>query len=318
MLLTTDVSSEGVNLQDASVVVHLDLPWTAARLEQRVGRVRRMGSTHETVLVYAMAPPASADALLRVRRTLERKAGDARRLVGAMPLLIPGGDVADPPSGPAQLVEQLRRAVRAWSAAESCDAPPSGGASLVAGVRADRSGMVALCLDRGLPVLVAATGTGPLSTDPAMLLEAIASASGATLELADGCRSSEMARLGRWLSERRGRHAVSGTVAGGRASPRARVLRRIARIVADAPAHRRPGVVAVAATARAAVDSAQGAGVEQQLHALGELDEPDDAWLRRCAAQRWRRGGTTGVNRDGNDDLRVICVLVMQSDGPRG
>src|SRR6185295_10879772 len=32
LLLTTDLLSEGVNLQDAGVVVHLDLPWTPARL----------------------------------------------------------------------------------------------------------------------------------------------------------------------------------------------------------------------------------------------------------------------------------------------
>ena len=47
LLLTTDLASEGVNLQDASVVVHLDLPWTAARLEQRVGRVARLASAHD-------------------------------------------------------------------------------------------------------------------------------------------------------------------------------------------------------------------------------------------------------------------------------
>src|SRR5688572_17256933 len=39
VLLATDLLSEGVNLQDANVVVHLDVPWTAARMEQRVGRV---------------------------------------------------------------------------------------------------------------------------------------------------------------------------------------------------------------------------------------------------------------------------------------
>ncbi|HET7550420.1 MAG TPA: DEAD/DEAH box helicase, partial [Gemmatimonadaceae bacterium] len=43
LLIATDLLSEGVNLHDASVVVHLDLPWTPARLEQRVGRSRRMG-----------------------------------------------------------------------------------------------------------------------------------------------------------------------------------------------------------------------------------------------------------------------------------
>src|SRR5258705_7590041 len=48
MLIATDLLSEGVNLQDASVVVHLDLPWNPARLAQRVGRVRRPGGA-ETV-----------------------------------------------------------------------------------------------------------------------------------------------------------------------------------------------------------------------------------------------------------------------------
>jgi hypothetical protein len=43
LLLATDLLSEGVNLQDASIVVHLDLPWNPARLAQRLGRVRRPG-----------------------------------------------------------------------------------------------------------------------------------------------------------------------------------------------------------------------------------------------------------------------------------
>jgi hypothetical protein len=39
LLISTDLLSEGVNLHAASVIVHLDLPWTAALLEQGVGRV---------------------------------------------------------------------------------------------------------------------------------------------------------------------------------------------------------------------------------------------------------------------------------------
>ena len=70
LLITTDLLSEGLNLQRASVVVHLDLPWNPARLDQRVGRVLRFGSTHERVHVYALAPPASADRLLQLERRL--------------------------------------------------------------------------------------------------------------------------------------------------------------------------------------------------------------------------------------------------------
>src|SRR5690349_596912 len=61
LLLSTDVLSEGVNLQRASVVVHLDLPWNPARLEQRVGRVRRLGALRDHVTVYALSPPADSE-----------------------------------------------------------------------------------------------------------------------------------------------------------------------------------------------------------------------------------------------------------------
>src|SRR5437762_7053666 len=60
LLLTTDLISEGVNLQDADTVIHLDIPWTAARMEQRVGRVARLGSRHAEVRVHAIRPPLSA------------------------------------------------------------------------------------------------------------------------------------------------------------------------------------------------------------------------------------------------------------------
>jgi len=46
--------------QDAAVVVHLDLPWTTARLTQRLGRIWRIGSQHSRVYEYAIAPPAAA------------------------------------------------------------------------------------------------------------------------------------------------------------------------------------------------------------------------------------------------------------------
>ena len=44
LLLTTDVSAEGLNLQRLGRVVHYDLPWTPAKLGQREGRIIRPGS----------------------------------------------------------------------------------------------------------------------------------------------------------------------------------------------------------------------------------------------------------------------------------
>ena len=43
MFLSTDAGGVGLNLQFAQVVVNLDLPWNPAVLEQRIGRVHRLG-----------------------------------------------------------------------------------------------------------------------------------------------------------------------------------------------------------------------------------------------------------------------------------
>jgi hypothetical protein len=82
LLLATDLLSEGVNLQDASVVVHLDLPWSPALLAQRVGRVARLGSTHTRVHVYGLAPPEDAERWLRMATRLGMKSRMMDRLVG--------------------------------------------------------------------------------------------------------------------------------------------------------------------------------------------------------------------------------------------
>ena len=66
LLLTTDILSEGVNLQDAGVIVHLDLPFTHARLEQRTGRIARLGSPHGSVFAYLFRPPATAETVARI------------------------------------------------------------------------------------------------------------------------------------------------------------------------------------------------------------------------------------------------------------
>src|SRR5262249_624433 len=89
LLITTDLLSEGLNLQEASVIVHLDLPWNPARLDQRVGRALRLGSRHEPVTVYSIAPPASAERVLRIEARLREKLRVAERTVGVTGRILP-------------------------------------------------------------------------------------------------------------------------------------------------------------------------------------------------------------------------------------
>ncbi|HXV86199.1 MAG TPA: DEAD/DEAH box helicase, partial [Gemmatimonadales bacterium] len=74
LLIATDLVSEGLNLQDADLVVHYDLPWSPVRLAQRLGRVARLGSAHRQVDVWWFVPPAAAAEHLALAARLATKA----------------------------------------------------------------------------------------------------------------------------------------------------------------------------------------------------------------------------------------------------
>jgi hypothetical protein len=95
LLVVTDCLSEGVDLRAAAVVVHLDVPWTPARLTQRVGRAARLGAPHPTVHVLGLRPDPATDRWLRLARRLRAKAGAARAALGAGPAS-PRPAAADP------------------------------------------------------------------------------------------------------------------------------------------------------------------------------------------------------------------------------
>ncbi|MDB4911579.1 MAG: hypothetical protein JWO39_2402, partial [Gemmatimonadetes bacterium] len=95
LLLTTDLASEGLNLHDASVVVHLDLPWTPARLEQRVARSRRIGALHARTHSYALAPPADAEMVLAVERRLRQKLRTMEEVIGSTGAVLPEPSTSD-------------------------------------------------------------------------------------------------------------------------------------------------------------------------------------------------------------------------------
>lgn len=73
VLVATDLASEGVNLQDADAIVHYDLPWTPLRLQQRLGRIARLGSRHNRALTLWFVPPPELELHLALSRRLEAK-----------------------------------------------------------------------------------------------------------------------------------------------------------------------------------------------------------------------------------------------------
>ena len=79
-LIATDLVSEGLDLQDADAIVHFDLPWTALRLEQRLGRIARLGSSHRSVEVWWFAPPPQLEHYLRLTSRIGAKSDCQLRL----------------------------------------------------------------------------------------------------------------------------------------------------------------------------------------------------------------------------------------------
>jgi superfamily II DNA or RNA helicase len=54
ILVGTDAASEGLNLQTLSTLINLDLPWNPTRLEQRKGRIQRIGQISRKIYIYNM------------------------------------------------------------------------------------------------------------------------------------------------------------------------------------------------------------------------------------------------------------------------
>lgn len=80
VLIATDLASEGLDLQDADFLVNYDLPWTPLRLEQRIGRIVRLGSPHAAVGIVWFAPCAALERELHLDQRLHRKLSTQRAL----------------------------------------------------------------------------------------------------------------------------------------------------------------------------------------------------------------------------------------------
>lgn len=79
VLIATDAAGEGINLQRAHLMVNYDLPWNPNRLEQRFGRIHRIGQTEVCHLWNLVADETREG---DVYRTLLEKIEQARQALG--------------------------------------------------------------------------------------------------------------------------------------------------------------------------------------------------------------------------------------------
>jgi len=83
LLLGTDAASEGLNLQRLATLINLDLPWNPTRLEQRKGRIQRIGQMHDMVKIYNLRYKDSVED--RVHELLSSRLNDIHSLFGQIP-----------------------------------------------------------------------------------------------------------------------------------------------------------------------------------------------------------------------------------------
>lgn len=93
VLITTDVLSEGQNLQDAHIVLNFDLPWAIIRLIQRAGRVDRIGQKHHEILCYSFLPEDGIEKIIKLRRRLTQRIRENAETVGSDEVFFEGDPV---------------------------------------------------------------------------------------------------------------------------------------------------------------------------------------------------------------------------------
>lgn len=308
LLITTDLLSEGLNLQEASVIVHLDLPWNPARLDQRVGRALRLGSRHESVTVYSISPPAPVERLLRIETRLREKLSVAQRTVGVAGRILPS-PLAEFPleQGLAEQRSELESALRAWL--DSANADPLPSECVVASVAASDTGFLAAVRDGRSTLLVADIGSG-IDTATPTLQRAITLGSGAETTPDARRVAGVLSQIERWVSAKRGADAVDLRAASAARFRRA-TLTRVARALARAPRHQRSQLAPLADAARAVAVAPLAEGAERILETLARADLPDEAWLRTIATFGELNVRPSASGLPAANVPRVIAVLLF-------
>jgi len=83
LLVATDAACEGLNLQTPGTLINVDLPWNPSRLEQRIGRIKRIGQARPKVDMLNLVYADTNDE--RVYQVLSQRMKDRYDLFGSLP-----------------------------------------------------------------------------------------------------------------------------------------------------------------------------------------------------------------------------------------
>ena len=82
LLITTDVLSEGVNLQAGQIIINYDFHWNPTRLIQRAGRIDRIGSKNESVTVHNFLLAQEMKSDFKLEDYVDAKINNIQQIIG--------------------------------------------------------------------------------------------------------------------------------------------------------------------------------------------------------------------------------------------
>ena len=123
LLLCTDAAAEGLNFQFCGALVNYDMPWNPMRVEQRIGRIDRLGQTHAVIRIvnlhYQDTVETDVYGVLRDRIGLfEKVVGPLQPILARLPraissaVLAAGGQSAPASESRASVIEDIERQIR--------------------------------------------------------------------------------------------------------------------------------------------------------------------------------------------------------------
>lgn len=304
LLVATDLLSEGIDLRGASVIIHLDLPWNPARLEQREGRARRMGSRFETIHVYTFVPPTAAERILALERRLTEKLRVTKSLLGSTfkPFGVGPGDCAESRVATA---ETLRELTRSWID-PSCRLD----GSTITATRSTCDGWIAVIVIESVTMMIGNLGNG-VTDDPASFVEIVRGLD-EEIPVSAERRDRALAEIHNWVGARRASTGVGDQSAAKRA-----IFDRLTQTVARAPRHRWPRIVATAQRTRDALPRVRGIATERVLATLARSPAEDEAWLQSVDAfcQLHAADRVPRLTRDTDAVIGVILLVSLSAAG---
>ncbi len=319
-LIATDLLSEGVNLQEASVVIHMDLPWTAARVEQRIGRLARMGSRHPRVMSYTVTPPSRAELFLHELEIIARKSDLSAHMFGDSTITNLSARSND--RAAIQRGEHVRATIEKWRRTVPDTIDTINRPRVVALARAARPATLGVWIVDGTATLLSWDDVSGMTGD-AFVIEAATdladraeAAGGATSRNEiPTCLSSVLKSADSWYQQRCAWHAL-GAPDGHATVPGVHDARRSLARVADAASAnanfaRRSHSAAIATRLRSAAATPLPLAVEWSLESL--TDSPDEAAVDTILelVDKARRSPDQ-VHEKG---IRLVALIFMSPEG---